>query len=314
MLQFARHQSTPVLTKGGTYDGWTADALAAPAVCWDGTQFVLTVSFWSVANTKWASGCFTSPDLVAWTYVTGSLRAPSGDDYIVGNGGIAWWGGKYWVVDNHYPAGNPAHTTVRWSTDLIAWTSTVEGTHIDGVACVDPSLAVNPLTDDLELWVIEESSRDTVLLTSGDGTTFVSQGVLHEAPAVWGTLNYGEPDVFYRGGVRYITFDVAVESGRRAIGQAASATLDATWATRGTVLGASGVNAWEAVNIFDSANVGDFNLNGRGLVRWLMYAGSDQVAATDNTNSSIGLAWMEIPSTGPALAVLTHSHQQQGIL
>jgi hypothetical protein len=302
MLQFQRHQSTPVLAKGGTYDGWTADALAAPSVCWDGTQFVMTVSFWSIANAKWASGFFTSPDLVTWTYVTGSLRAPQGSDYILGNAGLAWWNGKYWFAYNHYPGGANG-VAIQTSTDLINWTTVYDflPSPAGNEYNADPSLSVNAPSGALELWSLD-GSRNTCLTTTSDptGVTWSSSAVMHTKPA-WAPTDYGEPDAFYGAdGTRYLTFDFASESGRRGIGQAASAGQDTSWTTYGSVLGMAALNAWEAVNIFDSSNVGVFSLNGRGAVRWMVYAGSDTVAATDNTNSSIGLAWMDIGGATPA--------------
>ena len=101
-----RIQSAPVLKNfnqgGSSIGGIQVDAYAAPGVCWDGTQYVMTVSIWNNANSLWYSAFFTSPDLATWTYVTGSLQTPSGTDYIIGNGGIAWFGGKYYWVYNHY--------------------------------------------------------------------------------------------------------------------------------------------------------------------------------------------------------------------
>src|SRR4051812_34058398 len=102
-IAFTRLQSTPVLAKGGTYGGIQADALAAPAVCWDGTRWVMTVSIWNVAGQKWHSIFLTASDLAGtWSYVASSLRTPGGTDYILGNGGLAWFGGKYWFAYNAY--------------------------------------------------------------------------------------------------------------------------------------------------------------------------------------------------------------------
>ena len=53
---FTQVGTTPVLTKGSAYNGWTADALAAPACTnkvTSGTfavSFVMTLSFLSVSN------------------------------------------------------------------------------------------------------------------------------------------------------------------------------------------------------------------------------------------------------------------------
>ena len=75
-----RSQTTPVLTKGGTYGGWTADAIAAPSVCYDGTRYVMTVSLWSVSLSKWASAFFTSPDAHALYARDGAHPSERGTD------------------------------------------------------------------------------------------------------------------------------------------------------------------------------------------------------------------------------------------
>ena len=198
---FTQPLTTPVLAKGGVYNGWTADALAAPAVCYDGSRFVMTVSFWSIANSKWASGFFISPDMQTWTYVANSLQAPTGSDYILGNSGLVWWNGKYWWGYSHYPSGGGATTTViATSTDLLNWT--IVSTPASGF---DPNLCVNPSSGNLELWYMD-TSRQVQMSNSPDGVTWTSHGVFLVSNG-YGS-QFGEPSVFYVGGIRYLTVDV----------------------------------------------------------------------------------------------------------
>jgi len=290
MIQYRRIQETPVLAKGSTYDGWTADSIAAPSVCHDGTQFVMTVSLWSIANSEWASAFFTSPDLVTWSYVASSLRVPQGSDYILGNAGLVWWDNKYWFAYNHYQT-TPNGVAIQTSTDLVNWTTVYDPMPGSGGYDADPSLSVNPGTGKLELWCLDVS-RDTTLFDTSDGVTFTYRGVLHEAPS-WNVTNYGEPDVYYRNGARILTFDTAYEGGRRSIGFSVSPAQNSTWTTKCTVLGPNLLASWESINVFDSANVGVYDRgDGRGAVCWMLYAGGDVVAATDNTSSGIGLAYL----------------------
>jgi len=291
MNQLKRVQSTPVLTKGGSYGGWDADALAAPAVCYDGTQYVMTVSLWSVANSEWASAFFTSTDLVSWSYVTGSLQAPTGSDYILGNAGLAWWGGKYWFAFNAY-ATTPAGGIDVWSSDdLVTWD--VEATAIGPDYAADPQLSVNPDTGKLECLYID-SARDMGYLDTSNGTSWTDQGIIHEAP-FWCPLNFGEGTIYYdTAGTIWMLHDGAYTAGERYLALAWSVDDKATWLTNSTAMMPSPVNSWEGVNVFDAAFVGKVNV-GDGAKVYVLYAGSAIAAATDNTESSIGLAWMDDP-------------------
>jgi hypothetical protein len=247
-IAFTRLQSTPVLAKGSTYGGIQADALAAPGVCWDGTRWVMTVSIWNVANAKWYSVFFTASDLAGpWSYVSGSLRSPGGTDYILGNGGIAWFGGKYWFAYNHYAsgAGSPGGVAVDWSTDLTTWTSASVQAAGETYGA-DPQLNVSADGSKLELWYLN-SSRQSCMADSPDGTTWTARGVFHVNTAAY--LNYGEPSVHYRNSVRFLTYDRAAVSGQRSIGIVAStrmvvlqdaAQADLEWTDYGVALAPSG--------------------------------------------------------------------------
>ncbi len=292
MRQFAHIQNTPVIAKGAAYDGWTADALAAPAVCHNGTGFVMTVSFWNTAAQQWASGFFTSPDLVTWTYVVGSLQVPTGPDYILGNSGLAWWNNKYWFAFNHYPTDAPANGIAIWSsTDLLNWT--VEESEIGPAYAADPQLSVNPDTDKLECLYIN-SARECGLLDTSNGTVWTDQGVIRTGP-FWAVADFGECTLHYNASGCWMTHDGARVTGRRFIGLALSTDDKATWTGFGTCLALNINNAWENTNIFDSCPVGVYDL-GDGPRLYLLYAGSDIVAATNDTSSSIGLAWMTDPT------------------
>lgn len=296
MLQFQRIQDTPVLAKGSTYAGWTADALAAPSVCWDGARFVMTVSMWSVANSQWATAFFTSSDLKAWSYVTNSLWVPSGGDYLIGNAGLAWFGGLYYFAYNHY--GSTIKVALATSSDLVTWN--VVGDPIiplsgaDSSGQADPSLTVNPNTGNLELWYVGQNARQIMFADSVDGTTWTKYGVYLNS-SLWNVTNFGEPNAYFDGAGRYLNFDgntPAEGDEGRTICQTYSVASDTSWTTYGTVLGPNPFNAWEGVQVFDACCIGRFDLgDGRGNKLWMAYAGGDTSAPTDNTNSSIGLAF-----------------------
>jgi hypothetical protein len=285
---FAPSSANPVLTKGGSYGGWTADALAAPSVCYDGTQYVMTVSLWSIANSQWASAFFTSPDLSTWTYVSGSLWAPSGGDYIVGNAGLAWFGGKYWFAYGHYPS-SAGNIGLAYSTDLISWT-VVNSTLLTTGA--DANLCVNPTTGLLELWYIITSSRDIHMTSSPDGTTWTDQGDFL-SPTSECSSNFGEPSVFYLGTTRYLLHDCATNTGFRHIALRHSVNQDTTWVYDGIAFTIQSA-AWEAGQVFDGCVILSDTKDGNGNIPRLLYAGSDTHSSTDNTDSSIGLAYMPL--------------------
>lgn len=283
--------TTPVLAKGGTYGGFTADALAAPAYCFDGDRFVLQVSAWNVATSKWATLYFVSDDFAfndPWTYVSGSLKTPGGSDYIYGNGGIEWWNGKYWRANNHYGfALEPSGITIEWSTDLISWTQTVD-LGIDAYGG-DPDLVANPITENLECWYLN-SSRQVCMSDSADGTTWTPHGVQYVA--TFNATNFGEPSVFYDNGFQYLTFDGGTVSGHRSVQLVRRPIGDTIWSVIGEVLTHSS-DAWENVQVFDDSCKGRFDTgDGNGAMCRFLYAGGDIAGATDNTNSSIGAAFL----------------------
>lgn len=287
--QAIRTQSTPILTKGATYDGWQADSLAAPAITQNGSIYAMTVSFWNIAASKWSSGFFTSSDMKSWSYVTGSLVSPGGSDYIVGNSGLAFFGGKYYWAFNHYP--NTAigiKLALNFSTDLIHWTLVADP--LQSLGGADPMLVVNPGNSKLELWYMTTNApRQIHMQDSSDGTTWTDEGNFMPAP-IFCAFDYGEPSVYYIGTTRYLTFDMSpIQAGYRYTGLANSASQNTVWLSTGIVNSPVAANAWEAGEVFDAdiiiTDLGD----GLGSIPRAVYAGSDTHSSTDNTDSSIGL-------------------------
>ncbi len=287
-----RIQTTPVIAKGGTYNGVVADALAAPSVCWDGTRFVLTCSMWNTATSKWSSIFFTSTDLATWSYVSGSIRTPA--TYLLGNGGIAWFGGQYWFVYEN----DDTFAHVDTSTDLLSWTNQFNPL---GGSKPDPAPVVNPTSGKLEIWY-RSIARDVYYLDSPDGTTWTDRGAVFTGGS-WTAGTLGEAHAYYPGdGYRYLLFDVSPDGGGRLRGQVrASATgVPASWDHQyGTVLGPDPFNAWEAAQVFDGSAIAADRGDGRGLKSWIVYAGGTNTSGTDATDSGIGIAYMDvvIPST-----------------
>lgn len=286
-------ESTFVLEKGGTYDGWAADALAAPSVCWDGTRWVMTVSFWSITNSEWASGFFTSTNGTIWSYVSGSLLVPSGSNYILGNSGLAWFASEYWFAYNQYVPADIASGTgtgLLSSTNLTTWTT--EHADIPNVPAyaADPCLTVNPYSSRMELWYIN-ISREICMADTTDGTTWVDRGQQYKKS--WRTVDHGEPDVFYYGGYRYLSFDNALLSGQRSLAVVRQKRISGDdyheWEPLGFAAEPSGTG-WDSTNVFDSANLGYVSLAPGDPPRfWMYWAGGNAAEPSDNTQSSIGL-------------------------
>ena len=282
-----RDRSTPVLTKGGTYGGWTADALASAVAIWDGTQYVMTVSLWNDALSEWASAFFTSTDLVTWTYVTGSLMQPSGSDYILGNNGLAWFGSKYWYAYNVADGGTVA---LSHSTDLINWTTV--NPLLTGAA--DPGLSVNPDSGKLELWYMG-TDRVAYMQDSPDGTTWTARGAFMYRHVLGATQDFGAINVFYIGSTRYMTFDGSVCNGFRRCFMAHSVGQDTNWVYDDQVLGPQSSNSWESVSVFDASIIVTDTGDGHGSAMRIIYSGSNLHNPTDATSSSIGLARLPLP-------------------
>ncbi len=309
MIQFVRIQTTPVIAKGGTYNGVVADALAAPSVCWDGTRFVLTCSMWNIATSKWSSIFFTSTDLATWSYVSGSIRTPA--TYLLGNGGIAWFASKYWFVYENDDT--TAH--IDTSTDLLSWTNQFNPL---GGSMPDPAPVVNPETSKLEVW-FRDTGRVVHYWDSPDGTTWTDRGSVFTAGS-WTNGSLGEAHVYYPGdGYRYLLFDVDPDGGGRMRGQVrASATgVPASWDHQyGTVLGNDPLNAWEAAQVFDGSAIAADRGDGRGLKAWIVYAGGTNTSGTDATDSGIGIAYMDVtlPALAGPLAVISGSLVDGGLI
>jgi len=299
-----RISASPVLAKGGVYNGWTADALAAPSVSSNGVTWAMTVSLWSVANSKWASAFFTGPDLKTWTYVNNSLLTPGGTDYIIGNGGFAWFSNAWYFSFNNYAsAGSPNGISVQHSTDLLTWTTNVTK-GIDPYGA-DPSLVVNPNTGKLESWYLNVG-RCVCYSDSTDGTTWTSHGV-QMTNAGFGSYGgyvniygFGEPQVFYYNGFRYLIVDGSSVAGARRSQLMRGVPAQGTYYMLGEDLFPISSNPWENTQVFDATTAGIVNFgDGRAGLLWLLYAGSDNGSMTDNTDSSIGLVYLNLyPGTG----------------
>lgn len=289
--QVVRPSNLPVLAKGATYNGWQADALAAPQVTWNGSQYVMSVSVWQDSTSQWASAFFTSSDLKSWTYVPNSLIVPT-TLYIYGNAGFMWWQSKYWFVG----IGAPGMMT---STDLLTWTMVTGTEHLvsDGF---DHSLSINPGTNKLEIWFAQATGSIRMWDTS-NGTSYTDQGTVYSNGGINGGGN-AEPAVFYIGSVRYMALDVFT-FGTRATMLSYSTNQDTTWVVTPLMLSAVPANSWEKQQNFDCqpfvTDIGD----GHGAIAWYIFAGSDNTSGTDATNSSIGLAAQISLVVPPAISI-----------
>ena len=300
-VPFTQHSGgvNPVITKGATYDGIQADALAAPTQCYDGTRYVMAVNFWNIASSKWYLGFFTSPDMATWTYVTGSLLSPKSGNYLIGNGGLCFWGGKYWMdIENQTTSGGSTTVDIysSSSTSLLSSSWTISPTDIVSGG-FDVSIDVNSAGNGLEVWynIGSDGSRTFNLITSPDGVTWTNQGAYFTNPIGYGSTplhNLGTPSIWYQGATRYLTFDGApVATGYRYTAMAHSpGQLTNDWVFDGYVNFPNPNYVWQEGEVFDMsvilADLGD----GNGVIARANWAGSDTNSATDNTDSSIGLA------------------------
>lgn len=292
--------SSPVLTKGGTYNGWTANALAAPGFTSDGTQFVQTVSMWSIANSQWASGFFTSPlngsnALKTWTYVAGSLISPTGGDYIAGNGDIIYFGGTYYFLYAHYANGSATcgPIAIRTASTIVGLASATPSQLVANNYC-DASFSLNPDGVTLEIWATNSANNRTLsewtcTSSCGTGGSWTGPTALFNYPSSLG--GGGEPSVFYIGTQRFMVVDSYPSVlGGRYTSLFVSPSQNSTWYGLGTAIIPYPLNAWQQDQVFDAdcrmVDTGD----GLGAVPRCLFAGSDNTSGGDNTDSSIGYA------------------------
>ena len=247
---FRELQDSPVLINGGVYNGWEADAFAAPAATYDGTRYVMTVSMWSIAENCWATGFFTSPDMKTWTYVNNSLLMPdslpvTSGDYVLGNAGIAWFQGKYWFAYDY----GPTSLAIANSTDLLHWNIVVATLASYGA---DAALDINPVSGKLEVWYMT-SARHIHMQDSSNGVTWTDKGDYLSGGPPGLEADFGEPSVFYLGTIRYMTFDGGSVSGQRNLILAHSVNQDTTWVFDGLALSNKTNNEWESNQVFDGS-------------------------------------------------------------
>jgi hypothetical protein len=294
---FQQALSSAVLVKGGSYGGWTADAFAAPAFCWDGTRYVMTVSLWSIANAKWASAAFSSPDLKTWSYIASSLQSPTGSDYIWGNSGLAYYHGTYYIAYTHYPSvATSRGVVVATSSNLTTWTTAYTVTAGVSEVYGDPSLNVNPNTGKLELWMSHSPSNQFALRTF-DGTTWTDLGDQVAFPSDY--AGGGEPSTWYSGTRRYVSYD-AQTSGNHFNGFRITKVLYSdspytTYFAANFILNSPNTGAaWQSAQVFDASVLLADTEDGQGLVPRVLWAGGDVNSSTDNTDSSIGYSYAPV--------------------
>src|SRR5262249_11531017 len=150
----------------------------------------------------------------------------------------------------------------------------------------------------LEVWWNDNSNHQIKMHDSPDGSTWTSRGVQLSEPAWDGnSAGFGEGHAFYPAdGSRWLVCDLASadSSGRRHRGLFKSADRSTTYTSDGTCFGACPINSWESAQVFDGQILGPVDTgDGNGYVYRLLYAGGDNANPTDNTNSSIGLAWLD---------------------
>ena len=307
-------RTTPAILKGATYDGWKGDALTAPSVCWDGTRFLMNVAAWDIARSKWAGVFFTSPDLETWTYMAGSMYPPTGVDYINANGGFAWFLGKYWQAPNHYPQDYSQinHIRILSSTDptlqAASWVTVVD--ELTTLGGADPHLVVNPKNGKLECWsaVGSSPSRTLQMHDTPDGLTWTYRGVIFTYDTTTG--DQGEAAIFYNGDdgdwTRWMSVDASPNGtrGQRQSWLYSSPNQNTTWIKDPLPYNMiTPAHPWESVQVYDAVTIICDTGDGKGRIPRLFYSGGDNSSSTDNTNSSIGIAYGPTPMTGPPLPV-----------
>ncbi len=313
-FQYLRYQTTPIIPNGGTYDGWKADALAAPAITFGGSKYVLTCSAWQISTASWSTLFFSSTDLVTWTYMTGSIRTPA-TGYLLGNGSVIYWSGKYWFVytDADFSITNGI---LDYSTDPTLqsgnWTNV--STNVGGVEVNDPGIVLNPYNNKLEIWYVD-GSRVPSYMDSPDGSAWTVQGQSLTSPPTWLTGATGEAHAFYLhpDGARYLVMDTGFSSEyttARLKALFTSAARDTTWTSLGSCLGPAifspvagdSTFGWESYQVFDGMVFGPVE-GPNGLGYYQVYAGGDNSSTTNATDSGIGLAFAGAPAPPPPTGV-----------
>jgi hypothetical protein len=220
--------------------------------------------------------------MVTWTYVTSSLRSPSGSNYILGNSGLQWFAGTYYFAYNAYPSGSSNFTLVLdTSSDLLTWTNVANPLVVSGA---DPSLDINPVNGKLELWYMT-NTRVVHMQDSPDGTTWTDEGDFLSGTG-------GEPSVYYTGTTRYLTTDTCT-CGYRYTQLAHSINRDTAWVQDGPAIVPQPIYAWQSQMVFDATAIVTDTGDGRGNIPRLIYAGSDNNSSLNSTDSSIGLAYKQ---------------------
>jgi hypothetical protein len=248
----------------------------------------MTVSLWSIADNVWASAFFASTDLKVWTYINNSLIRPPESEArtILGNGGLAWFDNKYWF--NYQNNGD--QVGLSWSTDLLTW-NLVSGSIV--AAGYDPAINVNMAGNGLEMWYVHPVSRAIYLMTSSNGLAW-SSATLYLAKNSYYSADFGAPSVFYMNGIRYMVVDSSVISGNRNIHLYHSVGSNTTWVYDGFFITTNFAKAWENKQSSDCAViVADLN-DGWGNVPRVLYVGSDNLSAIDDTHSSIALTHLKL--------------------
>lgn len=287
---FRRLQDAPVLAKGGTYQGRLVDGFAAPAVIDDTTQLVKSVSGWTDSLANWAEFLFTSArtDGVVWAYVADSMIEPASGS-LYGNPGFAWFLGAYWrAVTNSGESGSPIILYRNTGLTAAGW---VEQYRFTGGS--DAALSVNPNNGKLELWYVTGTSptRKLAMRDSADGLSFTTHADLISA-AGWNYIDIGEPHCqFTRAGLRIVWADASTFSGARIIQRYDETAVDSlVFTPRGGVFGAAGHLG--DIQMFDATTLLLDRQDGRGSCYWMWAAAGPTFAPTNDTDSSIVLAYL----------------------
>jgi len=128
---------------------------------------------------------------------------------------------------------------------------------------------------------------------SPDGHTWTNEGLQYTAPLYSGsTAPIGEPSVYYVHGVRHLIFDESPSTvGHcRYTAQVFSPTANLNWYWQGIAGQPILSNSWESTQVFDGSVLVYDAQDGNGSIPHMFFAGGDNCAPTNATDSSIGLA------------------------
>lgn len=318
----------PLIGATGTYDGVTAAGTGPFNWIYDPITSLFVCPIFLNDDPIIYGYFYTSPDLVTFTKVAGSLMTPQGSDDIIENvscirvpsSGFGAASGKYLLSGLHYSSTAPVFVTSTWvsatltgfqaagPTDNICPVGAVGSGDHNGQA--DQSCVLNPVTNKIEFWYtgLETSfpiplDRSIMMFDTPDLATYTRRGIFLTGQAFDGQgSDLGAPSIFYGIGpdgsanARWLLYDGSSVDGYRinylAWAKQASAGVWGAFTKLGPCNYARIANAYENVTVFGGCIVGNIDRHdGNGPQFYVNYNGQNSQVTSYPINAAIGLGY-----------------------